>query len=121
MKNTQEINVFDLTKLQDKPATLYNQVGDNLTYIYIGADRYNIPEGTMALLTEKGDSLSEKIVSFKFSQDVRLEGQIAVLQVDASYMVTFVTPAFSGLNGDEAVNDLILLRVGHALKDLENV
>lgn len=121
MKTTQEIDVFTLTSLQDKPATLYNHISDDLTYVYIGADRYDIPPGTMALLKGEGDSLREKLVAFKFNQDVRLEGQISVMQVDASYMVTFVTPAFSGLNGDEAVNDVILLRVGHALKDLEKV
>lgn len=37
------------------------------------------------------------------------------------YMVTFVTPNFTNINGEEAANDVIVLTLGNALKDLENV
>lgn len=54
MKTTQEINVFDLSGLDMEKATLYHHDKDNITYIYIGADKYNIPENSLAVMKEGG-------------------------------------------------------------------
>lgn len=71
---------------------------------------------------KEGDMpLQEKMIGFSFRQDVKMDGVIAIFQVDEFYMVTFVTPNFTNINGEEAANDVIVLTLGNALKDLENV
>lgn len=121
MKTTQEINVFDLSGLDMEKATLYHHDKDNITYIYIGADKYNIPENSLAVMKEGDMPLQEKMIGFSFRQDVKMDGVIAIFQVDEFYMVTFVTPNFTNINGEGAANDVIVLTLGNALKDLENV
>lgn len=121
-KNIKDVNVFDLSKIQDKPATMYHNEG--VTYMYIGADKYIIPEGEMALMVEGAvDKWEDKLKGFKFKEDVKLDGMIAVLQMDANYLVAFATPIFSTVNAHVpgAINDVVVLKIGNALEDLEAV
>ena len=121
-QTVKDIDIFTLSRIQDRPATMYHNEADNKTYVYIGAERYDIPEGDM-VLAKHGDDLplTEKFMGFRFREDVKLEGQIAVFQFDAKYMVIFATPRFTGQNGTDAINDVILLRVGDALEDVEHL
>lgn len=123
MKTVNDIDIFTLSSIQDREAILYHHVEDNNTYVYIGSERYQIPEGAMALAKHGNDlPLTEKFVGFRFNEDVRLQGQIAVFQYDAKYMVIFATPRFTYQGaGYEAVNDVILLRVGDALEDVKDL
>ena len=119
IRSTLDINIFDLSVIDQKDAVLFHYMEGDETYIYIGNERFNIPENTLAVSRHgEFEDLSEKFVGIKFKQDVRMEGLVAVMQHDASYMVCFATPEFSGLNGEDAVNDVLLLRVGNALVDI---
>lgn len=122
MKTVEDFDIFSLSIIQDKPATLYNKLKDNSTYIYIGSDKYIIPPGAMAISLPRGDELDSKFTGFQFKQDVRLDGYIKVIQIDEHYLVTFATEKFSNFpGGEEALNDIILLKVGNALLDIESL
>lgn len=116
MKNIIDVDVFGITTLQDKQATLYYHKKDDQAYIYIGAEKFGV--GDMVLNVEGDLPLEQKLKVFRFTGDVKLDGVIAILQEDHYYMVTFVTPTFSGLNGEEALNDVIILKIGNALNDV---
>lgn len=118
MKNIIDVDVFGITALQDKQATLYYHKKEDKAYIciYLGAEKFGV--GDMALNVEGDLPLEQKLKVFRFTRDVKLDGVIAILQEDHYYMVTFVTPAFSGLNGEEALNDVIILKIGNALNDV---
>ena len=117
MKNIIAVDVFGASVLQDKLAMLYHYEEEKLTYIYVGSEKYRIFD--QALLKEGNLPLTEKLYGFKFKRDVKLDGKIAVIQVDAYYIITFVTPVFSDLNGEGAINDVIVLKVGNALHDVK--
>lgn len=118
-QTTQDIDVFKLTAFQNKEATLYHRQEDNQTYIYVGPEKYIIPDGTLAFALPGEVPLEEKFQGFRFNEDVRLEGQTVVWQMDEHYMVVFATEAFTDTS-EGALNDVILLCVGNALTDVEN-
>ncbi|WNL63403.1 hypothetical protein [Citrobacter phage Tr1] len=121
-KDIQDLTVFDLGIIDGEATTLYHDNGD--TYMYLGAERYSVSRGAMALMREGiFDNFEDKFQGFNFTHDIRLDGQIAILQEDAFYMVVFVTPKFSGINDGVkgALNDVVVLKLGDALEDLEKM
>lgn len=119
-QTTQDIDIFKLTMLADRPATIYHDLEKDNTFMYIGAERYDIPEGTMALSKPGDHALNDKFQGFGFAQDVKLDGWIKVFQMDEHYMVMFATAKFANIPGEpDALNDIILLKVGNALDDVK--
>ena len=121
-KTVEDFDIFSLSVIQDKAATLYSY-GEEDTYIYVGSDKYVIPLNTMALSRSGDYPLSEKFLSFRFSEEIKLDGYMKVFQMDEHYMVLFATEKFTRLEGEDedAVNDIILLKVGNALVDVEKL
>lgn len=117
MKNIIAVDVFGASVIQGKEGTFYHQEGDKMTYIYVLGEKYRIHD--MALLIEGDMPFIDKLQAFHFKEDVKLTGEIAIIQVDEYYVITFVTPVFSGINGPDAVNDVIVLKVGNALNDVK--
>lgn len=117
VRSINDLTVFDLSSIDRKDATLYSKDGGKDAFIYIGSDKYKIAEDGMALAQNTDVPADQKFLGFNFKEDVKLEGVIIVWQYDEHYMVCFGTEAFSGNAG--AVNDVILLKVGNALEDLE--
>ena len=122
MKTVEDFDIFSLSVIQDKAATLYSY-GEQDTYVYVGSDKYVIPPNTMALARSGDHPLSEKFLSFRFSEEIKLDGYMKVFQMDEHYMVMFATEKFAQIEGDDedAVNDIILLKVGNALTDVEKL
>jgi hypothetical protein len=119
-QTTQDIDIFKLTMLADRPATIYHDLDKNDTFIYIGAERFTIPHGSMALSRPGDHPLKEKFRGFGFAQDVKLDGWIKVFQMDELYLVMFATEKFTEQPGEpDAVNDIILLKAGNALDDVK--
>lgn len=119
MQTIHDIDVFKLTTIQDREATLYHHESENSTYIYVGAERFDVPEGQLYLSRPSQVPLEEKFRGFRFREDVKLDGYIAVFQMDEHYMVVFATDRFVEQEGEpESANDVILLRVGNALADV---
>lgn len=121
-KTVEDFDIFSLSVIQDKAATLYSY-GEQDTYVYVGSDKYVIPPNTMALARSGHYPLSEKFFSFRFNREVKLEGYMKVIQMDEHYMVMFATEKFAHLESEDedAVNDIILLKLGNALVDVEKL
>lgn len=121
-KTTQDIDVFTLSSIQDRLATIYHEESKGSTYMYVGSERYEIPQGTMALSRPGEHPLKDKFIGFRFREDLKLEGFIKVCQFDEHYLVVFATEKFTEQPGEpDAVNDVILLRVGNALTDVDAI
>ena len=115
MKDIKDVDVFASSNLQDKAATLYHDKKTGLSHMYVGAEKYRVDD--MAVLLEGDLPLVEKLQAFKFTTDVKLEGVIAIIQLDEYYVVTLVVPMFSNVNG-AVPNDVIVFKVGNALNDV---
>lgn len=122
-QTTKDIDVFKLTTITDRAATLYHHETEDKTYVYVGAERFDIPHNTMAISRPGDHPLAEKFKGFRFCQDMKLDGFIKVFQMDEFYMVMFATAKFAEQEGDddESVNDIILLKFGNALEDIETM
>lgn len=119
-QTTQQIDIFKLTTLADRPATIYHDLDKNSTFMYVGAERFDIPHGSMALSKPGEHALKDKFVGFGFAQDVKLDGWIKVFQMDEFYLLMFATEKFTHIPGEpDAVNDIILLKSGNALDDVK--
>lgn len=117
-----DIDIFKLTTIQDRPATMYHHESEDSTYLYVGAERFDIPQGGIYLCRPGDHPLNEKFRGFRFRQDVKLDGYVIVFQMDEHYMVMFATEKFTNQeNEPDAVNDIILLKVGNALQDVETL
>ena len=118
-KTTKDIDVFTLSSIQDRAATIYHDDTKDSTYMYVGSERFDIPQGSMALSRPGEHELKDKFVGFGFAQDVKMDGWIKVFQMDEHYMVMFATDKFTEQPGEPDVpNDIILLKVGNALTDV---
>lgn len=115
-----DIDVFKLSSLADKPATIYQDMEKDKTFMYVGSERFDIPENSLALSRPGDHPLAEKFVGFSFKEDVKLDGWIKVFQMDEHYMVMFATEKFADQPGEpDTLNDIVLLKVGNALDDVK--
>ena len=65
MKNIIDVDVFGITTLQDKQATLYYHKKEDQAYIYIGAEKFGV--GDMVLNVEGDLPLEQKLKVFRFT------------------------------------------------------
>jgi len=121
MKNIWDINIFEASKLDGADGVII--VSDGKATLTSGDILYALDE--LALLKSTGDSLEERLQGFAFKEGTNTALMCTTRTVQlgsGAYMVIAVCPKFSNVNKDdaEAVNDVVVLFVGDAMKDLMN-
>lgn len=121
MKNIWDINIFEASKLDGADGVII--VSDGKATLTSGDILYSLDE--LALLKSTGDSLEERLQGFAFKEGTNTALMCTTRTVQlgsGAYMVIAVCPKFSNVNKDdaEAVNDVVVLFVGDAMKDLMN-